>query len=153
VPLTTKGEHILKSMEGTYGKEKAEQVLYASKNAGTISGIDAIADACHRVADQVETLHRRMDAYADRQSRKDATRAYEHEMTIRYSGDFDMAELIRALWWLGQAGASREIEVAASDAELREQLKRKGYRTEFGWDGDGADKIISATIDGDDVLK
>jgi uncharacterized protein len=40
-PLTAKGERILENMEKQYGsKEKAEQVLYGSKNAGTISGID-----------------------------------------------------------------------------------------------------------------
>ena len=40
-PLTKKGAKILKSMEKTYGdKKKAESVLYASKNAGKIKGID-----------------------------------------------------------------------------------------------------------------
>lgn len=40
-PLTEKGEEILRSMEKTYGsKEKAEQVLHASKNKGTITGVD-----------------------------------------------------------------------------------------------------------------
>lgn len=42
MPLTAKGEEIKHSMEKTYGSEKkAEQVLYASKNAGTITGIDS----------------------------------------------------------------------------------------------------------------
>jgi hypothetical protein len=40
MPLTKKGSKILKSMKKTYGPKKAEQVLYASKNAGKISGID-----------------------------------------------------------------------------------------------------------------
>jgi hypothetical protein len=41
MPLTKKGKKILGSMEKTYGsKKKAESVLYASKNAGKISGID-----------------------------------------------------------------------------------------------------------------
>ena len=41
MPLTAKGEKILRAMEETYGsKSKAEQVLYAAKNAGKISGID-----------------------------------------------------------------------------------------------------------------
>jgi hypothetical protein len=40
MPLTAKGEEIKKAMEKTYGPEKAERVLYASKNKGTISGID-----------------------------------------------------------------------------------------------------------------
>lgn len=41
MPLTSKGKRILKSMKKTYGSaEKAKSVLYASKNAGKISGID-----------------------------------------------------------------------------------------------------------------
>jgi hypothetical protein len=70
MPLTAKGEKIKKAMEKTYGPDKAEQVLYASKNAGTISGIDsasddeaACADAISAAADAVEQLHRRVDAY------------------------------------------------------------------------------------------
>ena len=41
MPLTSKGEEILSNMTKTYGSsEKAKQVLYASKNAGKISGVD-----------------------------------------------------------------------------------------------------------------
>jgi hypothetical protein len=40
VPLTEKGEKIKGSMERQYGKEKGEQVFYASKNKGKISGVD-----------------------------------------------------------------------------------------------------------------
>lgn len=41
MPLTEKGQHILNAMEETYGSEKkAKSVLYASKNAGKIKGID-----------------------------------------------------------------------------------------------------------------
>ena len=51
MPLTAKGEKILESMEETYGSEKkAKSVLYASKNAGKIKGIDA-SRAAH--ADEV----------------------------------------------------------------------------------------------------
>jgi hypothetical protein len=42
MPLNAKGEKILNAMEETYGSEKkAKSVLYASKNAGKITGIDA----------------------------------------------------------------------------------------------------------------
>jgi hypothetical protein len=41
VPLTPKGEKILAGMKQQYGAEKGESVFYASKNAGTISGVDA----------------------------------------------------------------------------------------------------------------
>jgi hypothetical protein len=45
VPLTAKGETILRAMERTYpSKKKAESVFYASRNAHKITGVDAAAD-------------------------------------------------------------------------------------------------------------
>ncbi len=41
MPLTKKGEEILSNLNKEYGSKKAEQVLYAGKNAGTFTGIDA----------------------------------------------------------------------------------------------------------------
>lgn len=40
MPLTEKGEKILRSMKENYGSEKGERVFYSSKNAGTITGVD-----------------------------------------------------------------------------------------------------------------
>jgi len=40
MPMTKKGKKILSSMEKTYGKKKAKQVFYASKNKGKITGVD-----------------------------------------------------------------------------------------------------------------
>lgn len=40
MPLTEKGQSILKSMEKEYGS-RAKEVLYASKNSGKITGIDS----------------------------------------------------------------------------------------------------------------
>lgn len=42
MPLTSKGEEIKSAMEEQYGKEKGESVFYASKNAGTITGVDQV---------------------------------------------------------------------------------------------------------------
>ena len=42
MPLTSKGEKIMNAMEKTYGPTKGEQVFYASKNAGKITGVDAV---------------------------------------------------------------------------------------------------------------
>jgi len=39
MPLTSKGESILRSMTKQYGAKKAKQVFYASANKGTISGV------------------------------------------------------------------------------------------------------------------
>jgi len=40
MPLTKKGSSIMKKMRKTYGKKKAKQVFYASKNAGKLKGVD-----------------------------------------------------------------------------------------------------------------
>src|SRR5215469_7043540 len=40
MPLTEKGEKIKGAMEKQYGSEKGEQVFYASKNKGKITGVD-----------------------------------------------------------------------------------------------------------------
>ena len=42
MPLTSKGKKILKSMEKTYGKKKAEEVFYATINKRKISGAEEI---------------------------------------------------------------------------------------------------------------
>lgn len=39
-PLTEKGKEILASMKEQYGDEKGEQIFYASKNAGKLTGVD-----------------------------------------------------------------------------------------------------------------
>ncbi len=41
MPLTKKGKKIRRAMRETYGsKKKADQVFYASQNAGTITGTE-----------------------------------------------------------------------------------------------------------------
>lgn len=40
MPLTKKGKKIMKAMKAGYGKKKGERVFWASKNKGTIKGID-----------------------------------------------------------------------------------------------------------------
>lgn len=40
MPLTKKGQKILRSMKKQYGKKRGEQVFYASRNAGRIHGIE-----------------------------------------------------------------------------------------------------------------
>lgn len=41
MPLTEKGSEILSHMEKEYGTEKGKEVFYASRNKGTISGVDS----------------------------------------------------------------------------------------------------------------
>jgi hypothetical protein len=40
MPLTKKGSKIERAMEKEYGKKKGESVFYASKNKGTIKGVE-----------------------------------------------------------------------------------------------------------------
>ena len=40
MPLTKKGNKIMGAMKDQYGGKKGEQVFYASKNKGNISGVD-----------------------------------------------------------------------------------------------------------------
>lgn len=43
MPLTDKGKKIMRSMKKKYGSEKGESVFYASRNKGTISGVEKYA--------------------------------------------------------------------------------------------------------------
>jgi hypothetical protein len=40
MPLTKKGRKIERAMDKEYGSKKGKQVFYASKNKGTIKGVD-----------------------------------------------------------------------------------------------------------------
>ena len=40
MPLTHKGKEIMGAMEKEYGGKKGESVFYASKNKGTIKGVE-----------------------------------------------------------------------------------------------------------------
>jgi hypothetical protein len=40
VPLSKKGSKIMKAMKQEYGADKGESVFYASKNKGTIKGVE-----------------------------------------------------------------------------------------------------------------
>lgn len=40
MPLTPKGEKIEHAMEKEYGEKKGKEVFYASKNKGTIKGVE-----------------------------------------------------------------------------------------------------------------
>ena len=56
MPLTEKGKEIMQAMKEQYGEEKGEQVFHASKNKGTISGVDNAADSKMHTTDAVSGL-------------------------------------------------------------------------------------------------
>jgi len=40
MPLTSKGRKIMRAMKSEYGGKRGESVFYASRNKGTISGVE-----------------------------------------------------------------------------------------------------------------
>ena len=50
MPLTAKGQEILAGMKKQYGDKKGEEVFYASRNAGKITGVDEAGDEAPRAA-------------------------------------------------------------------------------------------------------
>lgn len=80
MPLTAKGETILEKLEAEYGSEKGKSVLYAGKNAGTFSGIDAAsrADAVRSLCDAVAAMCDRMDARIARRDAEDVKRFHRY---------------------------------------------------------------------------
>jgi len=41
MPLTDKGAKIMKAMKSKYGEKRGEEVFYASRNKGTITGVES----------------------------------------------------------------------------------------------------------------
>jgi hypothetical protein len=41
MPLTSKGEKILKNMQTQYGKDRGKAIFYASAQKGTIKGVES----------------------------------------------------------------------------------------------------------------
>lgn len=82
MPLTEKGEKIKASMVEKYGPEKGEQVFYASKNAGKITGVDRADDNQHmgftssgvtpieQLVNHCDALSARLDAFEARQNQR-----------------------------------------------------------------------------------
>lgn len=82
MPLTKKGDEILAKMEERYGTEKGKEVFYASRNKGTITGVDAqllkdeaamdaLAQVCDGYAEkdvELDAMVAACDAYAEKDS-------------------------------------------------------------------------------------
>ena len=66
MPLTAKGNEIKAALQKEYGEKKGEQVLYAGKNAGTFTGIDAVCDAMTALCDSITAFSDRLDSYCSR---------------------------------------------------------------------------------------
>jgi hypothetical protein len=129
MPLTAKGNKILRSMEKTYpSEEKAKEVLYASKNAGKITGIDA--DCISRITDAVGALSRRFDAIVARKDAEVSPSEYKRLVKERDEAQqqlIDFSEAVKkgANWNLG---VFEKKYTAASEALAKAQVKMsKGW--------------------------
>lgn len=82
MPLSSKGEKIKGAMEEQYGKEKGEKVFYASKNKGTISGVDSMSTMIDELAIRADALSHKFDTFmkrrADRRKRLDSFEEARH---------------------------------------------------------------------------
>ena len=56
MPLTTKGKKIMKSMKKQYGKNEGEKVFYASRNKGTIKGVERASKGKLHEEDRIKSL-------------------------------------------------------------------------------------------------
>lgn len=77
MPLTEKGEKIKGAMQKKYGTEKGEKVFYASKNKGTITGVDdarhmgftgETATSVKKLVSECDALEKRIDFWEQRYS-------------------------------------------------------------------------------------
>jgi hypothetical protein len=80
MPLTAKGEKIKGAMEKKYGPKEGEKIFYASKNKGTITGVDMAktddnqhmgftsgeATKVKELVSHCDALAKRMDAFEKR---------------------------------------------------------------------------------------
>jgi len=108
MPLSSKGEEIMGNMKKEYGSEKGEQVFYASKNKGTISGVDC--SKLDAICDSMARLGERVDAYGKR--RADAgPREENFQRATKASENREKEERDKKLEQLGRAfGRSRGDE-------------------------------------------
>jgi 8-oxo-dGTP pyrophosphatase MutT (NUDIX family) len=131
-----RGEFASEGSESGSGTSRREREDFAGRRAaGEGSGPGGSGWAANELADYADEKPEGVAA-------ADASREAEHTATIKFNGDFDMAGLVKHLHHLGAIGASRGVEAIDEDDKP----------VRFGWDGDGADKIVEAQIDGKDVL-
>jgi len=63
MPLTKKGNKIMAALRSTYHSEKkAEQVFYASRNAGKITGVDPESRSPRHAAQRAHATRKRRKA-------------------------------------------------------------------------------------------
>jgi hypothetical protein len=107
MPLTEKGNEILGAMQKEYGAKKGEEVFYAAKNAGTISGVDSaelglegksitvldgMAEQIASLGSEAKRLAERMDASRPLKAQKKTPT----EWVVWFEGDEPISQ--RTIW-------------------------------------------------------
>jgi len=75
--------------------------------------------------------------------RKRIAGQFEHKLELEVNGDFNWSAFLQHVKETSETGHSFSIVVDPGDSE---------YEKSFGFDGDGADRIVSAKIDGKNIL-
>jgi hypothetical protein len=88
MPLTPKGEEIKRAMAEQYGPKKGESVFYASKNKGTITGVDSKDQSDPKVS---LTKPKTMDV-----NEPDIAEPSKSRMPVHMGGDADQGRGISA---------------------------------------------------------
>lgn len=126
MPLTDKGAEIKGAMAKEYGPEKGEKVFYASKNKGTISGVDEGGDTTKDFTESIagpalsmalsdEDMETAMDRF-------DEVRDGIHKLDKRID-DCDMAQ---------HDDRSSEGHAEAAKAAIPGSVEEKFHKAEVG---------------------
>lgn len=139
MPLTAKGTEILSNMDKEYGAEKGKRVFYASRNAGTISGVDsARVDA---LISGMDALATRMDAAVEGEKTpkqpygEDNTYAdpgYQSDKKKRYP--LGSAEEVRAAWNYIHKGRDADKYSPEHLSEIKSRIVR-AWKAKIGKEG------------------
>lgn len=79
-PLTKKGEKILAAMKKAYGEEKGEQIFYAARNKGKISGVDKKTKDDNLPADYLDKLEKEIRDIIKANGDKEKAKKLLHEL-------------------------------------------------------------------------
>ena len=125
MPLTAKGSEIEANMKKEYGSKKGESVFYASKNKGTISGVDSAGDkamsnqtpglakafdAMNALMDGCTRLAGRVDSFVSRR----ADGAMDHESAAAWHTN--QSKLPENKFFAAQHNRAAELHMAAVEA-------------------------------------
>lgn len=116
MPLTGKGREIMHSMEETYpSKTKAEEVFYASKNAGKISGVDGFNEEKEREAEKEGAVKSHDDNFGTMKMEAEQLPAADSYAPVG-GGKITLAEISRQgqELWGGKDGNVGSLEGNAS---------------------------------------